>query len=110
MTTTTSGSRPGEAAIRHILTSPSIAPRTARFLAGDEIDWAGLVAEAEAMSSGQALLVRIAYDLVEPDSLVALWEVAQRLDARNLARVVEALWLIRGNDAAAAAELVENAA
>jgi hypothetical protein len=101
---------PGHAAIRHILTSPAIAPRTARYLAGDDVDWLGLVAEAETMSGGEALLVRIAYDLAEPESLVGVWEVARKLDSLNFNRVIEALRMSRGLDPGAGAEVVGDAA
>ena len=54
---------PEAAAVRHILTSPTIASRCTPYLAGDSIDWAGLFAESESMSGGERLLVSAASDL-----------------------------------------------
>lgn len=84
------------AAVRHILTSPSIAPRTARYVGDDDFDWHGLLSEAEAMSMGEGVLVRIAYDLWHANGIVAVWELARRLDGRAFERVVDALYICRG--------------
>jgi len=84
------------AAVRHILTSPSIAARTARYVGHDDFDWNGLLIEAQTMSMGEGVLVRIAYDLWEANGVVAVWELARRLDRRAFERVVEALSITRG--------------
>jgi hypothetical protein len=47
------------AAVRHILTSAPIAARTAPYLGTDNVDWPGLLTEAETMSGGERVLVRI---------------------------------------------------
>lgn len=87
---------PDHAAVRHILTSPSIAARTARYVGHDDFDWNGLLIEAQTMSMGEGVLVRIAYDLWEANGVVAGWELARRLDRRALERVVEAFYICRG--------------
>lgn len=87
---------PDHAAVRHILTSPSIAARTARYFGHDDFDWNGLLMEAHTMSMGEGVLVRIAYDLWEANGVVASWELARRLDRRALERVVEAFYIARG--------------
>jgi hypothetical protein len=84
------------AAVRHILTSPTVAARTARYVGADDFDWDGLLNEAESMSMGEGVLVRIAFDLWEANGVVAVWELARRLDRRALERVVEALYVCRG--------------
>ncbi|HVM56119.1 MAG TPA: hypothetical protein VMT74_01570 [Gaiellaceae bacterium] len=91
---------PDYLAVRHILTSPRIAERTAPHLGEDGVDWQPLLAEAETMSSGERLLVRIAYDLWHADGDVALWELPRRLDRSGFRRVVRALELSRGEPAA----------
>lgn len=48
------------------------------------------------MSMGEGVLVRIAFDLWEANGVVAVWELARRLDRRALERVVEALYVYRG--------------
>ena len=83
-------------AVRHILTSPSIASRTARYVGNDDFDWNGLLIEAQTMSMGEGVLVRIAHDLWEANGVVAGWELARRLDRRALHRVVEAFYICRG--------------
>jgi hypothetical protein len=85
------------AAVRHILTTPSIADRTATHLGGAEgPDWPALLRAAEEMSAGQGLLVRVAHDLGEGTSLAAVWELPERLGTTGFARVVEALAMYRG--------------
>ena len=54
------------------------------------------------MSGGEALLVRIAYELWNAEKTVGLWEIVRRLDPRAFARVVEALAISRGQAARAA--------
>jgi hypothetical protein len=49
--------------VRHILTAPPLARRTAPYLGESDFDFAGLRAEAKTMSGGEALLVRIAHEL-----------------------------------------------
>jgi hypothetical protein len=79
------------AAARHILDAPSIRRRVEPYLYDDGIDWRGLIAEAEEMSGGESLLVRLAHDLSEAGSTAAVWEIPRRLDLRNFERVLEAL-------------------
>jgi hypothetical protein len=87
---------PDHLAVRHILTSPTIAERVTPFVGADGVDWYPLLVEAETMSSGESLLVRIAYDLWHADDGVALWELPRLLDRQSFRRVVEALALSRG--------------
>ena len=84
------------AAVRHILTAPLIARRTAPYLGDDDFDWAGLGRESETMSGGETLLVEIAYELWHAEKVVGLWELANRLDAANFRRVLAAIWIYRG--------------
>jgi hypothetical protein len=85
------------AAVRHILGSPSIAGRTDHYVGADDFDWPGLLREAETMSTGEGVLVRIAYDLWEANGVVSVWELARRLDGRAFERVVDALYISRGD-------------
>jgi hypothetical protein len=87
---------PRRAAIRHVLTAPAIASRTAPHLREDGIDLAGLEIERATMSDGEALLVRIAFELWHGEKRVGLPELTRRLDARSFRRVVEALAIARG--------------
>jgi hypothetical protein len=87
---------PEAAAVRHILSAPPIAARTARFVRDEGFDFAGLAAEQERMSGGEALLVRIAAELWQAEKSVGLWELPRRLDQRNFRRVLEALAIARG--------------
>ena len=84
------------AAVRHILTAPLIARRTAPYLLADDFDWAGLARETDTMSGGETLLVEIAYELWHAEKVVGLWELANRLDAENFRRVLGALSIYRG--------------
>lgn len=87
---------PDHLAVRHILTSPTIVDRAAPFVGEDGVEWYPLLVEAETMSSGESLLVRIAYDLWHAGNDVALRELPRRLDRTSFRRVVEALELSRG--------------
>jgi len=88
--------RPGYLAVRHILTSPRIAGRTAPHIGEEGFSWYPLLVEAETMSSGESLLVQIAYDLWHGNGDVRLWELPRRLDRSSFDRVVKALELSRG--------------
>jgi hypothetical protein len=88
---------PEEVAVRHILSAPAIASRTAPFIGPDGFDFAALAAEQERMSGGEALLVRIAAELWRAEKQVGLWELPRRLDQGNFRRVVEALAIARGD-------------
>jgi len=101
---------PEHAAVRHILTSPRLTPRTAPHIRGGEVDWAGLLAEAVTMSGGEQLLVRIAYDLWEADGVVGIWELPRRLDRASFECVLEALELCRVDLPARRAQLLADAA
>ena len=101
---------PEAAAVRHILTSPSIADRCAPYVTVDAVDWYGIFDEAEAMSSGEQLLVRVASDLETREGTVALWELSERLARPTFERVLEALELARGGVVAAPGEALRAAA
>ena len=100
---------PDYTAVRHILTSAPIAARTAPYIGGDDFDWAGLLAEAERMSGGERVLVRIACDLWEAKGVAGVWEIPRRLDRGNFERVIEALVICRG-DLPAGPEALSDAA
>jgi hypothetical protein len=95
MTSSTAAARD---AVRYILTSPSLGERCHPLLAGEEFDWPALLAEAEAMSSGQRLLVHAAHELWEAQGVVGIWELARGLDRTSFERVVTALRHYRGDD------------
>jgi hypothetical protein len=82
--------------VLHILTAPLIVRRTAPYIGWGDFDFPGLLREAETMSGGEGLLVRIAHDLWEAEKTVGLWELPRRLDAHNFGRVVEALAIAHG--------------
>ena len=94
---TTDVNRADVAAVRHILTSPAIEARTAPYISGDGFDWDGLLAETESMSGGEGVLVRVAHDLWEANRSVGVWELPRRLGPRHFGRVIEALWICRGD-------------
>jgi energy-coupling factor transporter ATP-binding protein EcfA2 len=89
--------RPEAAAVRHVLSGPTIASRCEPYLSGEEIDWNGLFAAAETMSGGERLLVSVASDIATKQSSVALWELTERLARPTFERVLEALELARGD-------------
>ena len=101
---------PEAAAVRHILTSPSIAQRCAPYLSASEIDWTGVFSEAESMSGGEQLLVRAAHDLAAREATVAVWELPERLGRPTFDRVLEALELARGDRITPRFEAVPKAA
>jgi energy-coupling factor transporter ATP-binding protein EcfA2 len=84
------------AAVRHVLTAPQIAPRTAEYVSADGFDFTGLGREAETMSGGEQLLVAIAHELWHAEKKTGLWDLVRRLDAANFERVLEALRIARG--------------
>jgi hypothetical protein len=86
-------------AVRHLLTAPRIAARTAPFIGEDAFDFAGLIDEAESMSGGERLLVRIAAELWLAERRAGLWELVRRLDSENFERVLQTLRLARGSHA-----------
>ena len=92
--------RPEHAAVVHLLTSPRLATRCAPHLSEDGVDWAAILAEAETMSGGEQLLVRIAYDLWEAKGVVGIWELPRRLDRASFERVLAAFELCRSDGAA----------
>jgi len=93
---------PGYHAVRHILTSPRIAERTAPHIHEDEFGWYPILVEAETMSSGESLLVEVAYDLWHGNGDARVWELQRLLDRSSFDRVVEALELSRGEGLARA--------
>jgi hypothetical protein len=84
------------AAVRHVLAAPLIAHRTAPYVDEEDVDFEGLVREAETMPGGGQLLVGIAYELWNAEKTIGLWEIVRRLDERNFERVLEALRISRG--------------
>jgi hypothetical protein len=88
---------PDHAAVRHILTAPRIASRTAPYIGPDTFDFVGLEREMETMSGGESLLVRIARDLWSAERTVAIAELVDKLDSGNFTRVLQALWIARGS-------------
>jgi hypothetical protein len=84
-------------AVRHVLSAPLIAGRTAPYIGEDDFDFVGLDRETETMSGGEALLVRIASELWTAKKAAGLWELPRRLDEGNFRRVIEALALARGS-------------
>jgi hypothetical protein len=91
---------PEYGAVRHLLASPLIASRCAPHIGAGGFDWTALLGEAETMSGGEQLLVRIAHDLWENEGGVRLCELTRRLDVSNFQRVLEALALCRSDLAA----------
>jgi ABC-type uncharacterized transport system ATPase subunit len=84
------------AAVLHVLSAPTVWRRAEPYVGRDAIDWAGLRAEAQTMSGGEQVLVRIADELWHAEKVTGLWELTRRLDAKSFERVVEALRLARG--------------
>ncbi len=78
-------------AVYHVLTAPQIAGRTRPFIGPDDFNFAGLEREADTMSGGEALLVRVAHELWLAERRVGLWELVRRLDTPGFVRVLEAL-------------------
>jgi ABC-type iron transport system FetAB ATPase subunit len=87
---------PDRDAVRHILTTSAIAHRTASHLLDTDFDFDGLRREAATMSGGEALLVRIAYELWNAEKVTGLWELPRRLDDSCFRRVLEGLTISRG--------------
>jgi hypothetical protein len=87
---------PEYAAVRHVLSAPLIASRTAPYVGEDGFDFDGLERQLETMSGGGALLVGIARDLWTAEHTVKITDIVRRLDTANFARVVEALRIARG--------------
>ena len=77
-------------AARHILTGPSIASRTAPYVAGGRIDWHGILAETATMSGGERFLVGIARALWTGEAVPGPYELEGELDVGNAERVAEA--------------------
>jgi hypothetical protein len=88
---------PDHAAVRHVLSAPLIASRTAPYVSEDDFDFVGLERERETMSGGGSLLVGIARDLWTAEHTVGITDVVRRLDTANFTRVVEALRIARGS-------------
>ena len=105
MAHSTATGAPQRAAVHHILTTPSIAGRTAPHLTEENPDWAGILDEVATMSAGQELLVRVAHDLSEGTSLTAVWELPERLDDAGEGAGTEALAMCRGEAAWVVADM-----
>ncbi len=87
---------PEYAAVCHILAAPVLRRRTAPYVLEDDFDWEGLLREAETMSGGERLLVKLAAELWNAEKTTGIWEIPRRLDGENFIRVIEALYLCRG--------------
>jgi hypothetical protein len=83
-------------AVRHVLTAPHIAGRTAPYIHEHDFDFSGLEREAQSMSGGEALLVRVGVELWHAEKRAGLWELVRRLDMSAFDRVLEALQIARG--------------
>jgi hypothetical protein len=83
-------------AVRFILDAPGIAHRTQPYMGNDDFDFTGLAREAETMSGGEALLIRIAHELWQADKQIGLWEIVRRTDRTNFQRILTALAIARG--------------
>jgi excinuclease UvrABC ATPase subunit len=90
----------GYSAVRHLLTEPRIAARTAAFIRDDGFDFAGLEQAAETLSGGERLLIRIAEELWSGEKRAGLWELVRQLDRDNFGRVLETLAIANGQMAA----------
>ncbi len=101
---------PEYAAVRHLLTMPTVEARCRPYIGADDVDWLGLLAEAETMSGGAQVLIRLAYDLWQAEGVIGVWELPRRLDRTHFERALEALSLCRGERAEAEAELRRAAA
>ncbi len=101
-------SSPERRAAQHVLQAPTVWRRSAVYVGTEDIDWARLLDEAETMSGGEALLVRVAHDFWHLERSVGLCEVPRRLGQRNLERVLDAMRMCHG--AAAAIPAPEGAA
>ena len=87
-------------AVHYLLTSPSLGGRLGPMLVCDGVDWPAVLAEAEAMSGGQRLLLYAAYDLWAGEGVKGISELARGLDRSSFERLVGALQLYRGDDGA----------
>jgi excinuclease UvrABC ATPase subunit len=87
-------------AVRHLLTEPRIAARTAAYIGDDGFDFVGLDRAAQTFSGGERLLVRIAEELWSAEKRTGLWELVRRLDRDNFARVLATLSIANGQVAA----------
>jgi hypothetical protein len=92
-------------AVRHVLSAPQIAARTAGYIGRDDFDFAGLTRETETMSSGEKLLVEIANDLWNAKRVVGVCDLVRRLDQTNFDRVLAAFRIARGPHASNVGEL-----
>jgi hypothetical protein len=85
-----------DAAVRHLLESPTIAARTAPYVGEGEFDWEGLLVEQQTMSGGERVLVLIAHDLWNANATIRVADLVRRLDRRHFERVIEAFEISRG--------------
>ena len=83
-------------AVRHVLSAPRLAARTSPYIGEDDFDFTGLRREAETMSGGEQLLVRIADELWSAEKRAGFWELVRRLDVEYFERVLEGLRIARG--------------
>ena len=104
------GRPPEYTAVQHILSSPAVLARCRPHIGADDFDWPALLAAAETMSSGEQLLVRIAYDLWEAKGIVGVWELPRLLDGPNFRRVIAALGMCRGDVDRRSLEVLRDAA
>jgi len=97
---TTNMRKPEYTAVRHILTSPLVEGRSAPYIRESDFDWEGLLTEAETMSGGEQTMLRIAHDLWNAVPLAGIWAIPRRLGDGNFERVIEALYIYRGEQRA----------
>jgi hypothetical protein len=87
---------PERRAAQHVLRASTVWRRSAVYVGNEDIDWARLLDEAETMSGGEALLVRVAHDFWHLERSVGLCEVPRRLGQDNLERVLDAMRMCHG--------------
>jgi hypothetical protein len=86
----------------HLLTTPIIASRVRSFVRERHFDWCGLFDVSRPWTRSERILVQAAFDLwsggreLEGRKNVALYDPLHTLDARNFARLVEAMMIRDG--------------
>ena len=73
-------------AVHYLLTSPSLGGRLGPMLVCDGVDWPAVLAEAEAMSGGQRLLLYAAYDLWAAEGVVVCDPTTQHVCSGSCVR------------------------
>lgn len=84
------------AAVLTVLTDPLVWGRVQDLVSDrGEVDWAALARRSAKWSTGERLLVRAAHDLWNGNTRVGLRELCDTLGASHLARVLEAVEVLR---------------